>query len=144
MPGVGTFAKGYQRVKLLGQGASGEVWKVLDHDAAQYYALKQMDLAKMSDQQRGFAVQEAQLLHKLEHPHIAKFVDLVLQGTTVCIVMQYFDGGIFNALFGMLVTTALVSGKLKYGDGACSWQAHCSTCMRQMFFTEMSNQPISS
>lgn len=93
MPGVGTFAKGYQRVKLLGQGASGEVWKVLDHDAAQYYALKQMDLAKMSDQQRGFAVQEAQLLHKLEHPHIAKFVDLVLQGTTVCIVMQYFDGG---------------------------------------------------
>lgn len=84
---------GYRLERMLGRGASGEVWEARSPYSGEQLALKRMELGHMTTKERELATQEAQLLRRLAHPHIVRFVDLIADQHQICIVMQFLDGG---------------------------------------------------
>eukprot|EP00927_Polykrikos_kofoidii_P061149 TRINITY_DN5601_c0_g1_i1.p1 TRINITY_DN5601_c0_g1~~TRINITY_DN5601_c0_g1_i1.p1 ORF type:complete len:836 (-),score=105.48 TRINITY_DN5601_c0_g1_i1:71-2509(-) len=97
-PGPG----GYGLVRVLGRGASGEVWEACSPVSDERLALKFLDLGGMSAKQRDFAFQEARLMRRLSHPHVVRFVDLIVESSRMCIVMQYMAGGDMRRLVGRM------------------------------------------
>ncbi len=82
----------YTLERPLGQGASGQVW--LGHDATgqeRAFKLLRPELARDSDVVRRF-VQERALLASIHHPHVVQVHDLVVEGDTLAIVMDYVNG----------------------------------------------------
>lgn len=63
----------FDRVKMLGRGASGEVWLVRDKKSRQMLALKKLDRA--DPQNLPMFEQECTILKMLQHPNILRFVD---------------------------------------------------------------------
>ncbi len=59
----------------LGQGSFGVVYKVKRKEDGQFYVLKQIDISRMSSNQRKEAVHEATILSKMDCPQIVKYYD---------------------------------------------------------------------
>jgi NIMA (never in mitosis gene a)-related kinase len=56
--------------------------------------MKQIDITKMSEQEKRETVQEAKILEALNHPNIVKFIEVYkTKKGKLCIVMDYCDGG---------------------------------------------------
>ena len=86
--------EGYRLLERIGQGGMGRVWlaeRTVD-DVRQQVAIKLMDPAGHPGMLRLFR-RERQILARLEHPHIARFLD---GGTTddgiPFVVMEYVEG----------------------------------------------------
>jgi len=93
-----TMQKDYRFVRLLGRGASGEVWQVHEPNSGRVLALKQIDLSRMCAKEVELAKQEARLLWKLSHPHIVQYVDMSVDRLTLNLVMEYVSGGDLQGL----------------------------------------------
>jgi tetratricopeptide (TPR) repeat protein len=76
----------YIRVKLLGSGGMGEVWKAWDRSLQRWVALKLLKSDRAEERAR-FA-REAKMAGGLSHPHIAQ----VYEAKEEYIAMQYVDG----------------------------------------------------
>ncbi|CAJ1452805.1 unnamed protein product, partial [Effrenium voratum] len=61
-------------------------------------AVKCIDLEAMTPQERRMAEQEAQLLRRIRHPHIVRFLDLVLSGDRMHLVMELMEGDLQQAI----------------------------------------------
>lgn len=70
----------------LGTGSFGTVYKVTRKADGQQYALKEIDLRCMSEQEQEDCIQECSVLAALDSPYIIKFYDSFLQ--KVCIYLQ--------------------------------------------------------
>lgn len=70
---------------LLGEGTSGEVWKV--HKADQVAAVKFYHEGKLAE-----GLQELELLKKLEHPHIVKGMEVGQWEGHPYLLMEYVEG----------------------------------------------------
>lgn len=80
---------------LLGRGAAGEVWKA--RSPFGFVAVKCIDLAQRSKDSE-LATQEAWLLQRIRHPHIVRFLDLVVDKGQMRIVMQLMEGDLAQAI----------------------------------------------
>ena len=55
--------------------------------------MKQIDINKMSEQEKRETVQEAKILEALSHPNIVKFIEVFkTKKGKLCIVMDFADG----------------------------------------------------
>jgi NIMA (never in mitosis gene a)-related kinase len=55
--------------------------------------MKQIDISKMSDNERKETVKEANILEVLSHPNIVKFIEVFkTKNGKLCIVMDFADG----------------------------------------------------
>ena len=55
--------------------------------------MKQIDISKMSDNERKETVKEAKILEVLSHPNIVKFIEVFkTKNGKLCIVMDFADG----------------------------------------------------
>jgi NIMA (never in mitosis gene a)-related kinase len=63
----------------LGSGSFGTVFKVTRKADGQQYALKEIDLRCMSEQEQEDCIKECSVLASLDSPHIIKFYDSFLQ-----------------------------------------------------------------
>jgi NIMA (never in mitosis gene a)-related kinase len=58
--------------------------------------MKQIDISKMSDNERKETVKEAKILEVLSHPNIVKFIEVFkTKNGKLCIVMDFADGTLF-------------------------------------------------
>lgn len=80
---------------LLGRGAAGEVWKA--RSPFGFVAVKCIDLAQRNKDSE-LATQEAWLLQRIRHPHIVRFLDLVVDKGEMRIVMQLMEGDLGQAI----------------------------------------------
>jgi serine/threonine protein kinase len=87
-----SFGK-YNITKLIGSGATSDVYLAMDARLERWVALKLLKPALVSDQQ-GFArfTKEAQIAGKLFHDHIATVFDMGEEAGHYFIAMQYIDG----------------------------------------------------
>ncbi|EAY03407.1 protein kinase, putative [Trichomonas vaginalis G3] len=82
----------YTIVRKLGQGGFGVVYLVKTPDGKQY-AMKVIDLSEMSSQMRAKARSEVEILSKLNHSNIVKYISSWTDNNKLYIVMNYIDGG---------------------------------------------------
>ena len=88
----------YPVEKLLGEGATSEVYLCNDPFATRRVAVKLVSTELFHDPERGklykkLFVTEASLAGKLQHPHICQIYDAVADESLHYIVMEYVDGG---------------------------------------------------
>ena len=85
----------YVRVKKLGEGGMGEVWRSWDRDLHRWVALKFLRIENLGELTR--FQREAQTVAKLSHPNIAAIYDVGDHNGRPYIAMQYIDGPTLNA-----------------------------------------------
>jgi serine/threonine protein kinase len=83
----------YHLVKKLGAGGMGEVYKARDTRLNRFVAMKVLPAGMSADpERRRRFVQEAQAASALNHPNIITIYDIVSDGDTQFMVMEYVDG----------------------------------------------------
>ena len=85
----------YIQLGLIGQGSFGKVYKVQSKKDHQYYAMKEINYGQMKSKEKELLVSEVNLLRKLNHPSIVRYVDRY-QDKSRCliyIVMEYCGAG---------------------------------------------------
>jgi len=83
----------YKRLKLLGEGAFGKAYLVECVSDKSLCVIKQVDLSKMTEQEKKDTLMEAKILEALSHPNIVKFKEVYkTKKGKLCIVMDYADG----------------------------------------------------
>lgn len=117
----------YTLVKPVGKGASGQVW-LLEHAKKSEPLVAKIlyrHLAQDSAVVERF-VRERSVLLGLEHEHIVTVHDLVVEGSTLALVMDYFPGGSLRDVLThsgplapaqALLLTATVLETLAYAHG---------------------------
>lgn len=91
--------EGYQKVKLLGKGGMGEVWKVRDEDTDRYYALKTM-LPEVQASQNAVSIflREASIGTYLRHRNVVPTYRSGYSNGVFYILMDLCEGGSVDAL----------------------------------------------
>lgn len=78
----------------LAKGGMGNVFKAVRRADNRIFALKQVNLNKMSTVDRQTAIDEARVLAQLNHPHVIKYYDSFIDSEkNLNILMEYAAGG---------------------------------------------------
>lgn len=86
--------KGYRKVKLLGKGGMGEVWKVQSEDTGKYYALKTMlPAVKANENAVKLFLREAGVARCLRHRNVITTYQSGSANGTFYILMDLCEGG---------------------------------------------------
>jgi len=83
---------GYTKIREIGSGSFGKAILVKDPENRQY-VLKAIDISCMDSKERKDAVNEVRVLSSLKHPYVVSYRESFLDGRTLCIVMDYAEGG---------------------------------------------------
>ena len=82
-----TDLQGYVLGKELGRGGFGVVYEGM-HASGEYYAIKRMSLANMGPEDLSAFQAEVDLLKKLRHPNIVKYIDSVRTQDYLYVVLE--------------------------------------------------------
>jgi len=83
---------GYTKVREIGSGSFGKAILVRDPEGKPY-VLKAIDISRMDSKERRDAMNEVRVLSSLKHPYVVSYRESFLDNRTLCIVMDYADGG---------------------------------------------------
>jgi serine/threonine protein kinase len=90
---VGSTVLHYQFLEKLGSGGMGDIYKALDTRLNRYVAIKVLTTAAAGDpERRRRFIQEAQAASALNHPNIITIHDIISEGNTEFMVMEYVTG----------------------------------------------------
>ena len=108
---VGRTVAQYQFVEKIGAGGMGEIYKAQDTRLGRFVAIKVLPSAKSGDpERRKRFLLEAQAASGLNHPSIITIHDVLSEGDTEFMVMEYVTGKTLNDLIpkgGLRVPQAL-------------------------------------
>ncbi|CAG9569391.1 putative protein kinase [Leishmania major strain Friedlin] len=111
---------GYVPVRSLGKGSFGQALLVFHEPQQQYFVVKHLNLASMSSRQRHDAHNEINILQKLHHPNIVRYVEYYEEHLHLYIVMEYADGGDVYSLLSSAQTERRLGATGGYGSGSAS------------------------
>lgn len=86
----------YTRLREIGSGGFGKAFLVEDPES-QRFVLKAVDLAQLDARHRRDSVNEVRVFSSLRHPFIIPYRESFLDGTTLCIIMDFAEGGDLGA-----------------------------------------------
>ena len=114
----------YELRSLLGEGASGKVYRALDTFTGKDVALKVIDGRILHDPSvgeltRGQFMSEASLAGKLAHPHIVSIYEAVMRDDSGYVAMEYVPGGSL-ARFTKPESLLSVEDVIQIGFKSCS------------------------
>jgi hypothetical protein len=90
---VGRTILHYQFLEKLGSGGMGDIYKAMDTRLNRFVAIKVLTTAAAGDpERRRRFIQEAQAASALNHPNIITIHDIVSEGNTEFMVMEYVTG----------------------------------------------------
>eukprot|EP00931_Biecheleriopsis_adriatica_P104333 TRINITY_DN79016_c0_g1_i1.p1 TRINITY_DN79016_c0_g1~~TRINITY_DN79016_c0_g1_i1.p1 ORF type:complete len:840 (+),score=193.39 TRINITY_DN79016_c0_g1_i1:89-2608(+) len=88
----------YERLRELGRGSYGCAVLVRERQTRKQRVVKEIDLSRMPASAQREAKNEVDVLKSLSHPNIVAYCDSFMEGRSLCIVMEYADGGDLTAL----------------------------------------------
>ncbi len=93
--------RGYRLLEQIGEGAFGVVYRAIQPQVGREVAVKSIhpELANLPDFVRRFE-REAQLVARLEHPHIVPLYDYWREPDAAYLVMRFLRGGSLEGLLG--------------------------------------------
>ncbi|OMJ83312.1 hypothetical protein SteCoe_15770 [Stentor coeruleus] len=80
-------------VEELGRGTSGVVYKVRHLVNGQFYVVKVIDLSQTSSKKQTQALKEVEILKQVNHPHIIRYYNSLIQNQMLYILTEYASGG---------------------------------------------------
>jgi serine/threonine protein kinase len=81
-------------VFVVGKGGFGKVWKVMDKNSKNVYAMKQMQKVKIiSKRSVNSVMNERELLVRLKHPFLVNMVNSFQDREHLYLVMDYCNRG---------------------------------------------------
>lgn len=86
----------YEFLKELGSGSFGRVVKVRKNKSdKEVYAMKQIKMMQLNAREKDNALNEVRLLASIDSPNIISYKSAFFEefGSTLCILMEYADGG---------------------------------------------------
>lgn len=83
----------YEKVKKIGEGSFSTAWLVHDRRTGTRFVLKEVNILRMTAQEKAEALKEAYVLSKLRHPNIVSYKDSFERNGFLNIVTDYCDGG---------------------------------------------------
>uniref|UniRef100_A0A1I8FXS9 non-specific serine/threonine protein kinase n=1 Tax=Macrostomum lignano TaxID=282301 RepID=A0A1I8FXS9_9PLAT len=84
----------YEFIRRIGKGAFGNATLIRRKSDGCQCVLKEILLSTLKDKrEQNWARQEVQLLRSFEHPGIVRYFDSFVLPTSLCIVMEFCDGG---------------------------------------------------
>lgn len=83
----------YSKIKRIGSGTFGQAWLVESTVSKRTYALKELGVAAMSEQDRHLALNEAKILSKLKHKNIVRYKEAFFAQGKLCIAMEFAEKG---------------------------------------------------
>uniref|UniRef100_A0A2P2I6B6 non-specific serine/threonine protein kinase n=1 Tax=Hirondellea gigas TaxID=1518452 RepID=A0A2P2I6B6_9CRUS len=85
----------YQKVSRIGRGTFGEAWLVTSTCSGRRYVVKEVRVENMTKAEVQKANTEAIILSRCKHNNIVRYkeVFMVANPATLCLVMEYADGG---------------------------------------------------
>src|SRR5882672_8597410 len=96
---VGRTVSQYQFVEKIGAGGMGEIYKAQDTRLGRFVAIKVLPSAKSGDpERRKRFLLEAQAASGLNHPSIITIHDVLSEGDTEYMVMEFVQGKTLNDL----------------------------------------------
>ncbi|CAG9325960.1 unnamed protein product [Blepharisma stoltei] len=86
--------EGFKIIKLLGEGAFGKCYLCENNSDKSTCVIKQIDISRMSSQEKKEAYHEAKVMSAFDHPNIIRFRDVyTTTNGKLNIVMDHADGG---------------------------------------------------
>ncbi|MGN0593621.1 MAG: serine/threonine-protein kinase, partial [Hominimerdicola sp.] len=99
---IGTVLDGkYEILKKIGQGGMSVVYLAMDIKINKSWAIKQVkktSVDKNSQIVYQSFISEANLMKKLDHPSLPRIVDIIDDGETISVVMDYIEGEPLNKI----------------------------------------------
>ena len=93
---VGTVIEDkYEVLKLIGQGGMSFVYLAMDKHLNKQWAIKEIKKAANSDNNDvviNSLLAEANIMKKLDHPAFPRIVDIIDNGETIYVIMDYIEG----------------------------------------------------
>lgn len=83
----------YSKIKQIGSGTFGQAWLVESTASKRKYALKELSVSAMSEQDRHLALNEAKILSKLKHKNIVRYKEAFVAQGKLCIAMEFAERG---------------------------------------------------
>lgn len=86
----------FEFLKELGTGSFGRVIKVRKNKSdKEVFAMKQIKLMQLNAREKDNALNEVRLLASIDSPNIISYKSAFFEefGSTLCILMEYADGG---------------------------------------------------
>ena len=122
----------YRKMRIIGAGSFGTAWLVESNFSGKKYALKELCVSTMSEQDRHLSLNEAKILSRLKHKNVVRYREAFVQENKLYIAMEYAEQGQFGLstfsylstfqLFAFLCedcTTNSASGAPGAGYGRC-------------------------
>jgi mitogen-activated protein kinase kinase kinase 3 len=92
----------YKKGVLIGEGSYGKVYKSFNEDDGKTYAIKEIDLIRLSKLKKynvSFTyINEINLLYKLDHVNIIKYYGFYLKKHNLNIILEYCNGGSLSSV----------------------------------------------
>ena len=116
---VGRTVSHYQITERLGAGGMGEIYKAIDTRLNRPVAIKVLAVAQTgTGERRARFLQEARAASALNHPNIITIHDIVSDGESECLVMEFVAGKTLGELIprGGLPMTLVLSYAVQIAD----------------------------
>ncbi|CAD5206420.1 unnamed protein product [Bursaphelenchus okinawaensis] len=87
------YVTGYEKLRTVGKGSFGSAVLYRRKDDDSYVIIKEINIAELSQNERQMALNEVNLLARLDHPNIISYYDSFYDGGVLMIEMEYAEGG---------------------------------------------------
>jgi serine/threonine protein kinase len=81
----------YDPVKLLGEGSFGKVFLMQERKSTELVCVKVINIKNFSDQKIEATMIEVNLLSRLHHPNVVRYIDSFITKSDIYICMEYCD-----------------------------------------------------
>jgi len=83
----------FQLGNCIGKGAFGQVYKGINLDTGEVVAIKQIDLQNVSGVELDSVMSEIELLAKLSHPNIVRYISFLKTPEKLNIILEFVEDG---------------------------------------------------
>ena len=140
MTEIGTVMDGkYEILKEIGKGGMSVVYLAMDKHLNKQWAVKEIrkqGSGRNDDIVVNSLLAEANMMKRLDHPALPRIVDIIDNGVTIYIVMDYIEG---ESLDKILATEGIQSEELVIGwaNPLCDALSYLHTQKRPIIYRDM-------